>query len=92
MASYSNDTINKIKEIIDKHTKDSLDNYVRDSIKIIAANKMGETASAIDVADAVFDYIRDNFTGDTYMALACKQICPKETLFMLRNEIIATLK
>ena len=92
MASYTGKKITAVEEIIDKFTQDTLDNYVRATVKSAAKSKMAEGASATEVADAVFDCIDKNFAGDTYMAAACQQICPKTILYVLRNEIINTLK
>ena len=92
MASYTDKKITTVKEIIDKFTQDTLDNYVRATVKSAAKSKMNEGASATEVADAVFDCIDKNFAGDTYMSVACQQICPKTVLYVLRNEIINILK
>ena len=92
MASYADKKIKSVEEIIDKFTQDTLDNYVRATVKSAAKSKMAEGASATEVADAVFDCIDKNFAGDTYMAAACQQICPRTVLYVLRNEIINTLK
>lgn len=92
MASYTDKKKTTVTELIDKYTQDTLDNYVRATIKEVGITKMNEGASAVDVADAVFDCISDKFTGDFYMAAACKQICPKNVLLVLRNEIITALK
>ena len=92
MASYTGKKITAVEEIIDKFTQDTLDNYVRATVKSAAKSKMKEGASATEVADAVFDCIDTNFARDTYMAAACQQICPKTILYVLRNEIINTLK
>lgn len=92
MASYTDKKITTVEEIIDKFTQDTLDNYVRATVKSAAKSKMKKGASATEVADAVFDCIDKNFAGDTYMAAACQQICPKAILYVLRNEIINTLK
>ena len=92
MASYTESKIKSVEEIIDKFTQDTLDNYVRATVKSAAKSKMKEGASATEVADAVFDCIDKNFAGDTYMAAACQQIYPRTILYVLRNEIINTLK
>ena len=92
MASYTGKKITAVEEIIDKFTQDTLDNYVRATVKSAAKSKMKEGASAMEVADAVFDCIDKNFAGDTYMAAACQQVCPRTILYVLRNEIINTLK
>ena len=91
MASYTDKKVTAVEEIIDKFTQDTLDNYVRATIKSAAKSKMTEGASATEVADAVFDYINKNFVGNTYTAISCQQICPKTVLYVLRNEIIKTL-
>lgn len=92
MASYTDKKVTAVEEIIDKFTQDTLDNYVRAIVKSAAKSKMTEGASATEVADAVFDCIDKNFAGDTYMAAACQQVCSRTVLYVLRNEIINTLK
>ena len=92
MTSYTEKKKTAVQELIDKYTADTLDNYVRATVKGAATAKMDEGASAIEVADAVFDCIDKNFAGDAYMAAACKQICPRSILLVLRNEIITALK
>ena len=90
-TSYSKEKIDAVINLIDSYTGDTLDNYIRDSIKKTAKDKMDNKASAVEVANAVFDYITDVCSGDDVMALACKQICPKTILYILRNEIITAL-
>lgn len=92
MASYTDKKITAVEEIIDKFTQDTLDNYVRATVKNAAKSKMKEGASATNVADAVFDCINKNFAGDAYMAAACQQVCPRTVLYVLRNEIINILR
>ena len=92
MVSYTNEKKTIVEGLIDTYTKDTLDNYVRATIKQVGIAKMNEGASAIEVADAVFDCIDESFSGNTYMATLCKQICPKSVLLVLRNEIITALK
>ena len=92
MASYTDKKIKSVEEIIDKFTQDTLDNYVRATVKSAAKSKMNEGASATEVADAVFDCIDKNFAGNIYMAEACQQVCPRTVLYVLRNEIINVLK
>ena len=92
MASYTDKKITAVEEIIDKFTQDTLDNYVRATVKNAAKSKMKEGASATNVADAVFDCINKNFAGDAYTAAACQQVCPRTVLYVLRNEIINILK
>lgn len=91
MASYTSENKATVQELIDKYTQDTLDNYIRAIVKDAGIAKMDEGASAVDVADAVFDCINNKFTGDFYMAAVCKQICPKSVLLVLRNEIITAL-
>ena len=92
MASYTDNKIKAVEEIIDKFAQNTLDNYVRATIKGAAKSKMKEGASATDVADAVFDCINKNFSGDEYMATACQQVFPRSFLYVLRNEIIKAIK
>lgn len=92
MASYAENKRKAVGELIDKYTADTLDNYVRATIKDAATAKMDEGASAIEIADAVFDCIDKDYSGNAHMAMACQQICPKSVLLVLRNEIITVLK
>ena len=92
MASYTDNKIKTVEEIIDKFAQNTLDNYVRVTIKGAAKSKMKEGASATDVADAVFDCINKNFADNEYMAAACQQIFPRSFLYVLRNEIIKAIK
>ena len=92
MASYTTEKQTKVKEIIDKYTGDTLDNYIRATVKDAAVSKMKEGVSAIEVADTVFDCIEKDYCGNDIIALACKQICQKNVLLILRNEIITALK
>lgn len=92
MASYAENKRKAVEELIDKYTADTLDNYVRATIKNVATAKMDEGVSETEIADAVFDCIDKNFSGDTHMAMACQQICPRSVLLVLRNEIITALK
>lgn len=92
MASYTDAKKTAVKELIDKYTKDTLDNYIRATIKEAGITKMNEGASAIEVADAIFDCINKSYVGNASMAIACNQICPKSILLVLRNEIITVLK
>jgi hypothetical protein len=92
MASYAESKQKAVQELIDKYTQDTLDNYVRATVKEAGIAKMNEGASAIEVADAIFDCIDKNFSGCCTMAEMCNQICPKSVLLVLRNEIITALK
>ena len=92
MVSYTIEKKAIVEGLIDTYTKDTLDNYVRASIKQAGLAKMNEGASAIEVADAIFDYISNNFSGSITMAACCQQMCPKSILLVLRNEIITALK
>ena len=92
MASYTNEKKTIVTELIDTYTRDTLDNYVRASIKETATANMNKGASAIEVADAVFDYVDKNFSGNATMAAMSQQMCPKSILMVLRNEIITALK
>lgn len=92
MASYTTEKQKLVEEIIDMYTSSTLDNYIRATVKDVAITKMMEGASAIEVADAVFDYINGKHSGSTTMAMLSQQICPKSILLLLRNDIIAKLK
>lgn len=91
MASYTNDKKAIVIELIDTYTRDTLDNYARASVREVALSTMNKGLSAIEVADSVFDYIETNHCGNVTMAAACKQICPKSVLMVLRNEIIKAI-
>lgn len=89
--SYNKEKIDAVNSLIDLYTKNTLDNFIRDSVKKAAKEKMDAKAEAVEVANAVFDYIDKVCSGNDVMALACKQICPKTILYILRNEIITAL-
>ena len=90
MASYRYKE-KAVQELIDKYTQDNLDNYVRATIKEAGVAKMNEGASAIEVADAVFDCI-DKILQVIAIWCACQTDLSKSILLVLRNEIIAALK
>jgi hypothetical protein len=92
MATYTEAKKTAVKELIDKYTADTLDNFVRATVKDAGMKKMDEGASAIEVADAVFDCMNTDFSGNAYMAAACQQICPRSILLVIRHEIIKALK
>lgn len=90
MASVDMTAVN---EVIDKYVGDTLDTYVLLTVKEAAKAKAEEEgASAVDIADAVFDILNDKFSGDVVMAVASQQMCPKYLLPIIRNDIIAALK
>jgi len=92
MTSYTDTMKKAVQGVIDKYTADTLDNFVRATIKDAGMKKMDEGASAIEVADAVFDCMSADFSGNAYMAAACQQICPRSILLLIRHEIVKTLK
>lgn len=92
MASYTEAKKTTVKDIIDKYTVEHLDNYVRDTVKKVAVEKMDKQDTEQEVADAVFDCIKNNYSGNIIQAMMCQQVCPTSVLLVLRNEIISTLK
>lgn len=90
--AYSNQKKDAVIELINKYTGDTLDNYIKDSVIKIAKESMDANKTNTEVADAVFDYINNNHSGNETMATACRFICPKSVLYILRNEIISALK
>ena len=92
MSSYTTTQIENVKEVIDKYTSNTLDNYIISTVHQIATETMKKGASVIEVADAVFDYLHTYHCGNITNAMMCKQICPKNVLLVLRNDIIVILK
>lgn len=92
MASYTESKKQEVRDIIDKYTGDTLDGYIRNTVKNAALTQMVNGAEAVDVADAVFDCIKENYSGNQTEAMMCQQICPTSILLLLRNEIISALK
>lgn len=83
----------KISELLDNYLGNNMDICTLNSVKEKAneaLNTKGHTAQT--VADVVFDYVHDNFSGDAAASACCQQVCPKTILYVLRNEIIAALK
>ena len=90
--AFANNKQEELLELIDDATSEYLDVYIRSSLKSIAKVEMNKaSATAQDVADAIFDEILLRYSGDITMALACKQIFPKTCLPALRNDIIKFL-
>lgn len=93
MAEKKPTDIEKVSELIDKYAGPHLDRYVIASVKNKAQEALADSKhTAQSVADAVFDFINDNHSGDPIMAAMCQQVCPKTILYILRNDIIAALK
>lgn len=92
MASYKKEKYDAVIDIINKFTGETLDNYTRDTVIKVGKSKMDKGASAIEVADAIYDCLKESYSGGPLMAAMCQQICPKSILLILRNEIITAIK
>ena len=90
--SYTETNKKDVCNMIDSYTADTLDEYIRLSAKKVATDSMEYGHEPIKVADSVFDFLNNGFSGNVVMAATCKQICPKNILLVLRNDIINKLK
>ena len=62
-----------------------------DIIKL-ANDAMDDNKTAIEVADAVYDYLYENSKGDIVTSIALKQCMPGDVMLLLRQAIFSILK
>lgn len=87
------DNLALVSEIIDTYTRQYLDTTIRQGAKDIAKKELSQKGfTGQKVADAVFDYINEGYSGSATMAAICQQVCPKTILYVMRGDIMATLK
>lgn len=90
--AYSKDKQTSVKDIITSYTNEYLDNYTQADVLKQATDAMTVNKAAIEVADAVYDYVYANNCDNIVISTAIKQCIPKDVLLLLRQEIIKILK
>ena len=90
--AYSKEAKAKVISAIERLTGEHLDRYIQDSIIKVANKAMEEKDSAIQVADAVYDYMYEKVQDNIVIDTACQQCIPKNVTILLRHEIINALK
>lgn len=78
----------KVISTIESHLKLELDPMSLYMIKDKANDVMDKESNPIRIADAVFDYIYDNYGGSHTQSIISKNICNKATLLIMRTDII----
>ena len=89
--SYTNDDKNSVVETIESYTDEYLDRYTQADVIKKAKDAMDNNDSAIEVADAVYDYVYANNSDNIVISTAIQQCMPKDILLVLRQEIIKLL-
>ena len=90
--AYTNQKKASVKEAIEQYTDDYLERYTQADVIKQAEDAMTENKTAIQVADAVYDYLYANNKGDIVISTALQQCMPGDVMLLLRQEIISILK
>lgn len=90
--AYTDQKKASVKEVIEQYTNDYFDRYTQATVVKQAEDAMTANKSAIDVADAVYDYVYTNNCDNIVISTALQQCIPKNILLVLRQEIINILK
>ena len=80
-----------VKEAIEQYTDDYLERFTQADVIKQADDAMTANKTAIQVADAVYDYLYANNKGDIVISTALKQCMPGDVMLLLRQEIISIL-
>ena len=89
--AYTNQKKASVKEAIEQYTDDYLERYTQADVIKQAEDAMTENKTAIQVADAVYDYLYANNKGDIVISTALQQCMPGDVMLLLRQEIISIL-
>ena len=90
--AYSKAKKDSVIEIIEQYTNEYLERYTQADVIKKATDAMDDSKTAIQVADAVYDYVYANNIDNIVISTALQQCMPKDVLLVLRQEIIKTLK
>jgi len=90
--AYSNQKKTSVKETIEQYTNDYLERFSQADVIKQANDAMTANKSAIEVADAVYDYLYEKNKADIVISTALKQCMPNDIMLILRQEIIRILK
>ena len=89
--AYTNDEKASVKEAIEQYTDDYLDRYTQADVIKQAEDAMTANKTAIEVADAVYDYVYANNCDNVVISTSIQQCMPKDVLIILRQDIISIL-
>lgn len=81
-----------VKDVIVKYTDQYLERYTQDTVIKKAEAAMDDNKTAIQVADAVYDYVYENNKDNILISTALPQCMPGDVLLIIRQEIINLLK
>lgn len=89
--AYTNKKKASVKEAIEQHTNDYLDRYVQADVIKQAEDAMTANKTAIQVADAVFDYLYVHNQGTAAESAGLKNCMTKDIMYIVRQDIISIL-
>lgn len=89
--AYTDQKKASVKEAIEQYTDDYLERYTQADVIKQAEDAMTENKTAVQVADAVYDYLYANNKGDIVISTALQQCMPGDVMLLLRQEIISIL-
>ena len=89
--AYSKAKKNSVTQVIEQYTNEYLERYTQADVIKKATDAMDNNATAIQVADAVYDYVYANNSDNIVISTALPQCMPKDILLVLRQEIISIL-
>ena len=90
--SYTSKQKEDVKNVIAKYTDNYLERYTQDTVIKKAEDAMNDNKTAIQVADAVYDYVYENNKDNILISTALPQCMPGDILLIIRQEIINLLK
>jgi hypothetical protein len=90
--SYTSKQKEDVKDVIAKYTDQYLERYTQDTVIKKAEAAMDDNKTAIQVADAVYDYVYENNKDNILISTALPQCMPGDVLLIIRQEIINILK
>lgn len=90
--AYSKNKKDQVEETIKEYTDNQLEVYSQKDLLDIAKTKMEANATPQQVADAVYDLANENYVGDVVVATALNTCMTKDSLRLMRDQIIADLK
>ena len=89
--AYTDQKKASVQEAIEQYTDEYLERYTQADVIKQADDAMADNKTAIEVADAVYDYIYTNNCDSITISTALQQCMPKDILLILHQEIIKLL-
>ena len=89
--SYTSKNKTDVENIIEEYTEDYLERFTRNDVIKQATDAMNANKTAIQVADAVYDYVYTKNSDNITISTSLQQCMPKDILLILRQEIISIL-